>query len=71
MSEGTKVRRELDPGELTADDGREAAYRERLRDAWHTLQQAVPLGEQCHHELLDHVFLPDDDSLDLSYGVAE
>jgi hypothetical protein len=31
----------------------------------------VALSEQCDHELLDHVFLPDDHPLNLSDGVSE
>ena len=31
----------------------------------------MPLGEQCDHELLDHVFLPDDHPLNLRDGIPE
>jgi hypothetical protein len=31
----------------------------------------MSLGEQCDHQLLNHVFLPDDHPLNLSNGVPE
>ena len=37
----------------------------------HALEQAVALGEQADHQLLDHVLLADDDPLDLADRVAE
>ena len=38
---------------------------QRLGDAGHALEQEVTLGEQTHHQLLDHVLLADDHPLDL------
>ena len=59
------------PGEVTADHGREAAYRQRLGHAGHAFEQDVALGQQADHELFDHVLLADDDPLHLGDGVAE
>src|SRR5512132_4173419 len=68
---GDQVGSELNPGEFTANDGGEAAYRQRLCDARHAFEQTMALGKQGNHQLLDHVFLPDDDALNLGDGVAE
>ena len=68
---GHQVGGELDPGEVTADDGGEAAHRQRLGYAGHTFEQDVTLGEQGDHQLLDHVLLPDDHPLNLGDGVPE
>ena len=40
---------ELNPGEFTANDGGEAAYRQRLRYARHALEQTMALGKQSNH----------------------
>ena len=68
---GNQVGSELDPGEIASDDGGEATHCECLGYPGYTFEEAVPLGEQGDHELLDHVFLPDDHPLNLSDGVPE
>ena len=59
------------PREVAADHGGEAADGQRLGDAGHALEQAVALGQQADHQLLDHVLLADDHPLDLGDGLAE
>ena len=50
---GHEVGRELDTGERTADHLGEGLDSERLGDAWHALEQHVPLGEQADQHALD------------------
>ena len=44
---------------------REGLHGQRLRDAGHTLEQHVALGEQADQHPLDELVLADDDPLDL------
>ena len=62
---------ELDAGERALDRGRERLGGERLREAGHALQEAMPPREQAHHESFDHAVLPDDDALDFEQGALE
>ena len=66
-----QVRGELEPGEVTADHGGEAAHGQRLGHAGHALEQDVTLGQQADHQLLDHVLLADDHPLDLGDRLPE
>ena len=66
-----QIRGELDPAETAAHRGGQRRGRQRLRDARHALQQAVPLRQQRHQQPLDQPVLPHDHPLDLEQRLLE
>ena len=65
MSEGIRSGRELDALERDVENLRDRADHERLGQAGHADQQAVPAGEDRGEDLLDDLALPDDDAAEL------
>jgi hypothetical protein len=60
-----QVGRELDARKLQVQRLGQRADQQRLAQAGHALQQAVPADEQTGQDAVDDVVVPDDDSADL------
>ena len=63
---GNQVRGELHPGEIPSNNRCEGTYRQGFRHTRYSFEKTVALRQESHHQLLDHVFLPDDDPLHLT-----
>lgn len=57
---GKHVRRELNTVEIKPQRTAERDGERRFADARHVVQQDMPLGKQCHENLLDDAALADD-----------
>jgi hypothetical protein len=62
---GHEVGSELNAAELETDGIGEGLDEQRLGEAGHAAQQAVPACKQTDKDLAPHVLLPDDDAPDL------
>ena len=60
---GHQVGRELDALEADVENSGQRADHQRLGQARHAFQQAMPAGENGGEQLLDHFALPNDDLL--------
>ena len=65
MSRGHQVGRELDPLEAHVENPGQRADHQRLGQAGHAFQQAMPAGEDGGEDLLDDLVLADDHLLQL------
>ncbi len=68
---GHEVGRELDAGEVAAEDMGEGADEEGLGDAGHAFDEGVMAGEDDDERFLDDIVLADDDLADFGTSFGE
>lgn len=70
-SDGSQVRRELDPAEVEAERGGEGPREERLAEPRQVLDQDVTAGQHAQHHQFQGVRFADDGTADLTqYGTG-